>query len=97
MNLLPGNLSPEDAAAFERTLARFRAVGTSCSHKRSYHSRDEAETVVSAYNCRVALQFGEYSSYWCRRHACWHTGHRGGRAAASRCLQLATAISGGTR
>lgn len=93
MSLYREDLSPKDAAAFEQASARWRTAPTSCADKRRYASWHEAQIVVIAYNFRVPLVFGKFSAYLCRRHASWHTGHLGGRAAASRCLQRGTAGS----
>jgi hypothetical protein len=45
-----------------------------CRKTVNYPTEEEAASVSEAYNKRVL--FAEMNAYFCRRHQCWHIGHR---------------------
>ena len=51
-----------------------------CFGKKSWNY-PEAKNIAERYSDRVALQFGNFSAYYCHEHESWHVGHRGKRDA----------------
>ena len=59
----------------------FKPNHRACATKMRYLRRRDAASAAREYNRRyISTDMGEY---WCKRHQCWHIGHRNKHAVAN--------------